>query len=206
MINAFKQIRLTNLNVSGLNGRIDVGNSGTLAFSSELDATGAYLDDLVSGLYDITTATDLNVSGLIDTTNYLLTGNQDLLDLIPQLTGDVDNLQSGLMGAFDVLIAHEDRLSGIDDAVNYLFDSLTGTLNPQQQSFSEAIPSGVEEYTVLFPSGEFESVPTINVSLESEVGYMFALKNKNVSGFDITFSDFIQESGVSIDVFASIKF
>lgn len=206
MINAFKQIRLTNLDVSGLNGRIDVGNSGTLSFSSELDATGAYLDDLVSGLYDITTATDLNVSGLIDTTNYLLTGFEDRLDLIPQMTGDIDNLQSGLVGAFDVLVAHEDRLSGIDEAVSYLFDTLSGTTNPQQQAFSETIPSGVEEYTVLFPSGDFASIPTVNVSLESEVGYMFALKNKSVSGFDITFSDFIQEDNVSIDVFASIKF
>ena len=61
---------------------------------------------------------------------------------------------------------------------------------------------GTEQMTVSFPSS-FSSVPVINASLESDVIYFHVIKNKTVGGFDITFSDEVQEAGVVLNVFAS---
>ena len=78
------------------------------------------------------------------------------------------------------------------------------SLFAKQQSFSVEIPVGIEEMTVSFPGGVFSSVPVIQVSLESDgVVYFHAMKNKTVSGFDISFSDQIQESGNYLNIFAS---
>jgi len=72
----------------------------------------------------------------------------------------------------------------------------------KQQAFSVSIPVGTERMTVSFPNA-FSSIPVINASLESDVVYFHVIKNKTVGGFDITFSDEIQEAGVVLNVFAS---
>ena len=213
MINAFKQISLSNLNVSGSQGRLNIGNSGSLAYSSELSSATAYLsgelvlaNDRIDETWSVIDGQNNNISGLIVNANYLTSGYSEISTYIPGITGALEALSLQNQNLFDLYSSHDDRLSGIDDTITYLVDQVSASLNPAQQSFSYPIASGYEDYTVLFPSGQFEAVPTINVSLESEVGYMFTLRNKTVSGFDIGFSDIIKESGVSIDVFASAKF
>ena len=72
----------------------------------------------------------------------------------------------------------------------------------KQQAFSVNIPVGTEQMSVSFGSA-FSSVPVINASLEGEVIYFHVIKNKTVNGFDIIFSDEVQEAGVILNVFAS---
>jgi len=279
MINAFKQIRLSNgVLISGFDGRVSVANSGSLAFSSELeslnsdfqfyqsgtdlsigelqsglgqavsDISGLYysvdtlqsgvdlafsgigeladrfdilesgvnentiafadsLDaisgsvDLLSGSLEITNTT---LSGVSAITTALSSGLSDILDTLTIQSGDIDNLKSGLNGTLEVLVSHQDRLSGIDSAIFDLYSNLGGQDN-NTQTFSYPIPMGSEDLTVLFPSGAFLSIPKVHVTLESEVGYMFALRAKTVSGFGISFSDVIQENDVSIDVTATVQ-
>lgn len=213
MINAFKQIRLSNINLSGSDNRIHVGNSGSLAYAAELDSAVldfntqfSELSGRADGASDALSIIDYNVSGLIRNSAALTSGYNAIRDYLPAVSGSLEILSGQSEALFDLTSNIEDRLSGVDDALVYLLDRADAALNPYQQSFSYPIASGYEDYSILFPSGAFDSVPTINVSLESEVGYMFTLRNKTVSGFDIGFSDIIQESGVSIDVFASVKF
>lgn len=282
MINAFKQIRLSNgVLISGNEGRLNVGNSGSVAFLSEVNELGgsissletvvdslltganetallieelqsgisqntddilnlsgildtaqsgisdlfensAFVDQRISdlesgvteGFTDISSiideisgsleATNLSVSGLSDNVNLISSGLGDVLDTLSIHSGDIDNLKTGLNGALDVLISHHDRLSGIDDAIFDLYSNLGGVDN-SVQAFNYPVALGSEDITVLFPSGSFPEIPKVNVTLVSEVGYMFALRNKTVSGFGISFSDTIQENDVSIDVVATIQ-
>lgn len=254
MINAFKQIRLSNgVLISGYDGRVSVANSGSLAFTSEVEALQSGLaeaTDNITGLFDTTQtlesglglafdsisgineridifesgvtegfialsdsldivsgsldSTNLNLSGLSDNVNLLSSGLGEVIDTLSIHSGDIDNLKTGLNGALEVLVSHHDRLSGIDEAIFDLYSNLGGVDN-STQSFNYSVPLGSEDITVLFPSGAFTEIPKINVTLISEVGYMFALRNKTVSGFGISFSDTIQENDVSIDVVATIQ-
>jgi hypothetical protein len=206
MINAFKQIRLSNgVLISGSEGRISVANSGSLAFASEVtDLKNSVVE--ISGLVDnvaveVEVAAN-NISSLTTSNNYLVSGLSVINDTLSIQSGEIIQLKTGVNASLEVLVSHQERLSGIDSALLYLSSGISLS---NKQVFSSSIPSGVEELTIMFPSGSFESIPAINATLESEVGYMFSLKNKTVSGFDVGFSDVIQEDNVFLDVTATIK-
>jgi hypothetical protein len=76
-----------------------------------------------------------------------------------------------------------------------------------QQNFVTGIPTGIDNYFILFPSGNFASVPKIQATVEvtGNIMYMMNVSNRTISGYTAIFSDTIQESGVSVHTFASIS-
>lgn len=116
MINAFKQIRLTNINISGNAGRIEAGASGSFAYLSELDATGVSLNNsllqlsgelstgLGSGLFAL--STDLaTASGALDSKIDLVSGNLNtyiddrisgVIDMAPAALDTLNELAAAL--------------------------------------------------------------------------------------------------------------
>ena len=189
--------------VSGdLNSKLDTA-SGFL--QSGIDALGASLLQVSGEVDDLAVEIEVannNISALSLSNNYLVSGLNAVNDQLFINSGEISQLKTGVNASLEVLISHQDRLQGIDDAISLLS---SGSSINYRQAFSAPIPSGFEDLTILFPSGSFDSVPAINATLESEVGYMFSLKNKTVSGFDVSFSDVIQEENVFLDVIATIK-
>jgi hypothetical protein len=235
MINAFKQIRLTNINVSGNNGRIEAGASGSFAFLSELNAsesalsntiatTGADLYSLLTGASgtlagntanslfalssDLATASgDLNtkidtVSGNLNT--YIDDRISDVIDMAPAALDTLKELATSLNNetGFAVRITNDLATTG-----SSLYASLTGVsghFSSTNKQFTVNVNNGIESAFVAFPGAHFSSVPTVQATVEGdEVIYGLILKNRSVSGFNVYFSDVVQESNVVLNVFAS---
>lgn len=212
MTNAFKQIRLTHVNISGKNGRLEVENGGSLAFSSELASTGGYLqsqinthEQVLDTLWSANQAAEANFGAISSNLSYLSSGLDSVNSQLPYLNSSVENLSSGISEAFEVIVSHQERIDLLEDVVAVLSDEVAADYS-SDRSFSYHIPSGTEETTILFPGDSFGSVPVVTASLESEVGYMFSIKNRTVSGFFISFSDIIQENDVYLNVNASEAF
>jgi hypothetical protein len=293
MINAFKQIRLSNINISGKDGRIEVGNSGSLVFTSELlnlesnlnskiDATSGVLDSAISGVYStLDQKIDAQISGIIDmapdalnTLNELAQALGDDENFATTLTNNLSNINNNISTLSGNLISTgsglDVRVSDIEN--NYLDKRVGGSINgdvsisgqlaigssattslfvengavgintetptealevsgngkfsgtvevatpilsghastkgyvdslfSKQQAFLVNVPVGTEEMSISFASN-FSSTPVVSTSFESEVLYLHAIKNKTVSGFNVIFSDEIQEAGAVLNVFAS---
>jgi hypothetical protein len=124
MINAFKQIRLTNINVSGNNGRIEAGASGSFAYLSELNASGSGLSATISGNFNTlssniaSTGTSLynfvtGVSGTLANK-----GSSDLSTLSGALNTKIDNVSGNLNTYID------SRISGVIDLAPSALDTL----------------------------------------------------------------------------------
>lgn len=212
MINAFKQIRLTNVNISGKNGRLEIANSGSLAFSSELAATGSSLqsqidvhEEVLDTLWGANQATEANFAAVASNLSNLSSGLDSVSAQLPFLNVSVQSLSSGVSQAFEVIENHQTRIDSLEEVVGVLVDEI-GAEYSSDRSFSYLIPSGTEETTVLFPGNPFENIPVVTASLESEVGYMFSIRNKTVSGFFVSFSDVIQEDNVYLNVSAADPF
>lgn len=105
MINAFKQIRLTNVNLSGQNDRIAVSNSGELAFVSELDAasgvlansilsTGSTLDTRITSEVTLLSGALLTTSG--DLRGYIDESISGVIDLAPAALDTLNELAAAL--------------------------------------------------------------------------------------------------------------
>jgi hypothetical protein len=153
MINAFKQIRLTNVNISGQDGRISVANSGNLAFTSELENISGVLASGISSIGSSNNEALIAASGLLSS-GIASTGSA--LDL--RITSEVASLNSGLLAASGDLRSYVDStISGVidlaPDALNTLNElaaalgddenfasNLTNTLT----NISGALNSGIE--------------------------------------------------------------
>ena len=112
MVNAFKQIRLSNLNVSGKNGKIEVGNSGSLVFGSELsnvestlnfkiNAASGTLDSAISDVYStLDQKIDAQIAAVVDmapealnTLNELAAALGDDQNFATSLTNSLSNIK-----------------------------------------------------------------------------------------------------------------
>jgi hypothetical protein len=354
MINAFKQIRLTNVNISGSEGRLEVANSGSLAFTTELQATGSSLYDALTGLSgslsssntesltgvsgtlsdrllltgsgldakidSVSGYVNAQISGLIDgapealdtlkelaaalgddenfattVTTLIGTGLAAIQSGVDIVSGDLSSLSGTLTGNYVTLNTEQtitanktfagtvdvsgkltadgglevnsngegaaalfvsgsfvginteaptealdvngnikssggiSVASGINlnsskitnlsaptdggDAVNLAYltgisgglqSSLDAKVNSStQKQFTVLIPSGVENTGISFPGSNFSSAPSVQVTIEGDVIYQTLVKNRSISGFDVYFSDTIQEADVYLNVFAS---
>ena len=228
MTNAFKQIRLTNVNLSGNAGRIEAGTSGSFAFTSELEALNTSLTGSInstgSSLYNLITG----VSGLLSegATNDLSGVSGVLNSKINSVSGYVNDQISGLINnapaALDTLKELSDALSGDADFAGTLVNSLgaisgritdvsaslqsgidTKVSSSTQKQFKVALPIGIDATGISFPGVNFTSAPSVQVTLEGDVVYQSVIKNTTTSGFDVYFSDDIQESNTYLNVFAS---
>lgn len=101
MINAFKQIRLTNYGVSGANGRLNVNASG-LAYYSELTGASGVLQTNIA-------STGSNLQGQITSLSGTLTGNYATTSYV---TGASGTLASNLNSTGTTLNNKIDSLSG----------------------------------------------------------------------------------------------
>jgi hypothetical protein len=92
----------------------------------------------------------------------------------------------------------------INNASGYANNTFVRLVN--QQNFVTGIPTGIDNYFISFPSGNFPAVPKIQATVEvtGNIMYMMNVSNRTVSGYTAIFSDTIQESGVSVHTFASI--
>jgi hypothetical protein len=79
--------------------------------------------------------------------------------------------------------------------------------NPPIQEFMVSVPSGSDYLSGIAYPIPFSSIPAVNISLEIPNNvqdiYLFAIQNKNLSGFDVRFSDTIKETGIFLNVIAS---
>jgi hypothetical protein len=131
MINAFKQVRLTNINLSGANGRIEAGASGSFAFLSELNASGSALSTTISNnfntlsgniastgtsLYDLVTGVSGSLAG--STANSIFALSTDLSTASGALNTKIDNVSGNLNTYID------NRISGVIDLAPAALDTL----------------------------------------------------------------------------------
>lgn len=131
MINAFKQVRLTNINLSGANGRIEAGASGSFAYLSELEASGLNLSTTISNnfntlsgdiastginLYDLVTGVSGSLAG--STANSIFALSSDLATA----SGALDTKINEVSGSLNTYI--DDRISGVIDMAPAALDTL----------------------------------------------------------------------------------
>ena len=124
MINAFKQVRLTNINLSGANGRIEAGASGSFAYLSELEASGLNLSTTISNNFN-TLSGDIASTGI--SLYDLVTGVSGVLDNkgstdLSTLSGALDTKINEVSGSLNTYI--DDRISGVIDMAPAALDTL----------------------------------------------------------------------------------
>ena len=127
--------------------------------------------------------------------NYIYTpssGNVGINNLNPQYTLDVSgvgNFTNGLI------------VSGVSVSTG-----LNNYIGNQQSFIYNVSTTGNNSYFVQFPFN-FPAAPRVSLTLEITGTYVYAVavSNRTISGFTALFSDIIQESGVSLDVFASLN-
>lgn len=183
MINAFKQIRLTNINLSGANGRIEAGNSGSFAFLSELNATGTDLSNTISNNFN---ALSGNIASTGESLYNLITGVSGTLD--SKASADLSNLSGILNTKIDNVSGNlntyiDDRISGVIDLAPAALDTLKeiATSLNNETGFAVRITNdlaatGASLYSSLTGvSGYFSSSNkqfTVNVSSPADSGYI----------------------------------
>ena len=170
MINAFKQIRLSNgVLISGDGGRVSVANSGGLAFYSEVET-------LQSGLAE---ATD-NITGLFDTTQALQSGIDSAFDSISGINERIDIFESGVTEGFIDISDAIDVLSGSLVSTNLNVSGLSDNIN--------ILTSGLSDVndTLYIHSGDIDLLKTgLNGALEVLVGHHDRLSGIDEAIFDL---------------------
>lgn len=84
------------------------------------------------------------------------------------------------------------------------YNKVTGIGSSTFLEFSTLIPSGIEETGISFGQ-TFSSIPTIQLSLETphEYTYLFAAKDITATGFTVSFSDLIDNTGFNLQILAT---
>lgn len=140
MINAFKQIRLTNLGVSGANGRLNVNASG-LAYYSELTGTSGVLQTNIASSGSNLQNQITSLSGTL-TGQYLLSSTasstyatiSNLATTGSTLTNRIDSLSGTLTGSYllsstaSSTYATISNLASTGNTLSSRISSLSGTL------------------------------------------------------------------------------
>jgi len=166
-----------------VNGNVKVG--GTLFVASGIDANNAVISNVGSPVNDGDAVNKAYVTGISGA-------------LQSSLSSATSALESGIAAASGVLDSKIDLASGfLQSGIDTKVASAT------QKQFSVLLPSGIESTGISFPGDAFSSAPSVVVTLEGDVIYSTLVKNRSVSGFDIFFSDLIQEENAYLNIFAS---
>jgi hypothetical protein len=170
MINAFKQIRLSNgVLISGYEGRVSVADSGSLAFTSEVDA-------LQSGLAE---ATD-NITGLFDTTQTLQSGLDLAFESISGIDERIDIFESGVTEGFIELGDIIDIVSGSLESTKLNVSGLSDNVNLLSSGLGEVLD------TLSIHSGDIDNLKTgLNGALEVLVSHHDRLSGIDEAIFDL---------------------
>lgn len=82
----------------------------------------------------------------------------------------------------------------------------TGTGGGSGIGFIQILPSGVNSHSFSFPT-PFSIAPNLQLSMQIPSGsqnlYLYAINYKNVSGFNVEFSEVIQETGCSLNIWCN---
>lgn len=183
----------TNLATTGstLDGKINTlsGYSNTtFATVTNLASTGSTLDSKVNTLSGYTNNTFSTITNLASTGSTLDTK-------INTLSGYTNN-------TFATIVNLASTGSNLQTQISSL-----NTWTGRQLSFITGInPTGFDNYFVNFPV-IFSSIPKVLVTVEitGDVMYAAAVRNRNVSGYTVLFSDTISELGVSLHTIATIN-
>jgi hypothetical protein len=211
--------------VSTLNSAISTAsgalNSSLVAASGSLKS---YVDSQISGVIDmapeaLNTLNELaaalgddenfasNLTNTLTSVNSNVAAVSGALD--SRITSEVSTLNSTIStasGALDSRITSE--VSGLNSSLSSVSGVLQSAIDTKvasatQKQFSVLLPVGIETTGIVFPGSAFATAPTVQVTFEGDVIYQTVVKNRTVSGFDVYFSDVIQEEGSYLNVFAS---
>ena len=229
MIQAFKQIRLSNTLVSVSGGQLLIGSdsavlqsqTGTLATNTSLAATGqALYNDIVnfSGNLNATYSTTANLAATgsalyNDIINFSGNLNASYAS-VPNLASTGTALYNDIIGLSGQAATSYSTIGNLTQtgislsasiATQSGFSASTYLAISSQQHFNTAIASGNDTYYISFPSS-FTSIPKIYATVEvtGNIMYAFNVIGKTVAGYTGIFSDTVQENGVSIDTLAMI--
>ncbi len=185
------------IDASALEGFVNSGNleSTGSALQNQIDLinqfnNSGYITTGDSDLryYSITNPDEYSTSGNLELTGTALQNQIDGL-VIPSVNGLVASGELEATGT-----ALQNQLSSYVELVS-------------QQSFITGIlPTGFEEYFIKFPN-DFSEIPKIQTTVEvsGDILYGINVRNKSISGFTALFTDDIAESGVYLNVFATIN-
>lgn len=208
-----------------LDGRITSEVSGLNSTISSV--SGSLNSSLISVSGDLKSYVNSQISGVIDmapealnTLNELAAALGDDSNFASNLTNTLTSVNasvSGVSGALDSRISSE--VSGLNSTISSVSGSLSSNLASAsgflqsgidtkvaaatQKQFSVLLPTGIETTGIAFPGSAFATAPTVQVTFEGDVIYQTVVKNRTVSGFNVFFSDVIQEEGSYLNVFAS---
>ena len=208
MINAFKQIRLTNINISGNAGRVEAGASGSFAYLSELDATGVALNNsllqlsgelsagLGNGLFAL--STDLaTASGILDSKINSVSGNLNTY-IDDRISGVID-LAPGALDTLNELAAalgdNENFASNLITTLGNLGGDLSGALSTASGVLNDRVTSEVSGLNAALSSASgvlndrvTSEVSGLNAALSSASGVLNDRVTSEVSGLNAALS------------------
>jgi len=187
--------------VSTLNGSLATASG--LLDTRLVDIESNYLDKRVGGIVSgnldvtgtITAAGGLEINGGAGSTS-LFVGN-GVVGVNTETPSEA--LEVSGNGKFSGTVEVAAPISGSHATTKTYVDDLFA----KQKSFSEPVTQNVESMSISFPGSAFASTPIVNVSMEGSVSYAFMISNRTTTGFDISFSDEIQEGDIVLNVFAS---
>jgi hypothetical protein len=170
--------------------------AGSYASSGDLTATGSNLQSQITNLSGFGAATyypKSNPSGYV--TSGITGGLASQVWVTSQDYGTKsfsETLVNNFSGTFTTNLA----------ATGARFAIFSGN----QQTFTTAIPMGVDSYGIVFPAA-FGVAPKIQVTLEitGEQLYGTCIRSRTTTGYYAVFSDTIGENGVVLHTFASIN-
>lgn len=194
------EVSTLNSTISNASGAL---NASLLSVSGDLKA---YVNNQISGVIDM-------APEALNTLNELANALGDDASFASNLTNTLTNIS----GSLDSRITSEvsslsSAISTASGALNSSLSSVSGALqsaidtkvaSATQKQFTVLLPVGIETTGIVFPGAAFASAPSVQVTFEGDVIYQTVVKNRTVSGFDVFFSDIVQEAGSYINVFAS---
>jgi hypothetical protein len=208
MINAFKQIRLTNINISGNAGRVEVGASGSFAYLSELNATGEALNNsliqlsgalstgLSSGLFalnsDLTAA-----SGALESKIDLVSGNLNtyidsrisgVIDMAPAALDTLNELAAALGDDENFASSLVSTLGSLSGNLSAEISTASGSLDSRITSEVSGLNSSLATASGVLDSRITSEVSGLNSSLATVSGELDSRITSEVSGLNASLS------------------
>lgn len=230
MINAFRQLRLTNYNtvVTGTGilqvgteqvvYRTQTGNFVSTAQTGQFypaSNPSGFITSAQAGGVQSLAVSGASVSGVITFTG--INGVVVSTGVGSTIRIDGGNfITSAQTGQFYPITNPASFIRSGDADTKYALAGSTGSFittaqtgqfiwTGAHQSFTTTVTTGIDNQVISYPS-VFGTTPKVQVSIEvtGDIFYSVAVRNRNVSGYTAIFSDIIQESGVVLHTFATL--
>jgi len=143
--------------------------------------------------------------GAIQLSRERLTATGNNLYVNGQLVGTgIFALESDLYNTGVSLGASIASLSGYADSISGVLQAQILASNVRE--FITGLATGLDQYFIGF-SPSFATIPVVELTVEvtDEYSYMASVKNRTVSGFTASMSDVVYETGVYLNIMASVS-